>query len=349
MDQLELQEDVQRFFSRFVERVVQAYYNPEMYRTTELGETSLREYLLYESESLKIATGPYPEVNLLDMLVFIKLNKVVIRDYWIPKHYGKAGNQLWKAFQVSEDDIEAIAKKLMTDEQLKQVDELARQWFKKNPGQFRVEKIRIGDFSGIASKVNNGAGNFLETLSISNLLVGTKSTVKAVDQMVLVANRGIFLAQHLPGLIRLQARLGTNEIMDDVSIRMSKSQDLWSKINETQPVVNDFTGLVAQLNELVLNTKQLAGKLPKAASGGANWSDDLKEAHGIVNTLNSMLTQINNHQPQRAQMLQALKEEFRASVWFLALVVVLIGLCVSIFWWGGAYIVKKRLKLKEDI
>ncbi|WP_408097129.1 hypothetical protein ACJVC5_19020 [Peredibacter sp. HCB2-198] len=345
MDQLELQEDVQRFFSRFVERVVQVYYDPAMYRTTKLGELSLREYLLYESEALKIATGPYPEVNLLDMIVFIKLNKVVVRDYWTPKYYGKAGNKLWKAFKTSEDDIESIAKKIMDEKQLKQVDQLVRQWFKDNPGQFRVEKIRIGDFSSVASKVSQGQGGIFETLSISNLLVGTKDTVKAVDQMVLVANRGIFLAQHLPGLIRLQARLGSNEVMDDVSMRMAKSQGMWNKLNETKPIVNDLSGLVAQLNELVQNSKELSHSVNKAVPQGVNWSDDLKEIHGTVNTLNSMLMQINSNGLRRTEVLREIKQEFRSSVWFLAMVIVLIALCVSVFWWGGAYLVKKREKL----
>lgn len=346
MDQLELQEDVQRFYSRFVERVVQAYYDQGMRNDVKQGENSLREYLLYESEALKIATGPYPEVNILDMLVFIKLNKVVVRDFWIPKVYGRAGNKLWKAFQVSEKDIETVAKKIMKDKDLEKIDNLVKQWFKDNPGQFRVEKIRLGDFSNIASASSQGPGGFLDSLSISNLLVGTKGAVKAADQMVLVANRGIFLAQHLPGILRLQTRLGTNEVMDDVSMRMAKSQGMWDQLNETQPIISDFAGLIQQMNQLVQNSKELAKSLPKGPSGqGINWTENLKELNSMVNTLNSMLTQINTNQPQRAQMMQEIKEEFRASVWFLAIVIVLIGLCISIFWWGGAYLVKKREKL----
>lgn len=348
MDQLELQEDIQRFFSRFTERVVQVYYDPGMSRTIKQGENSLREYLLYESEALKIATGPFPELNLLDMLVFIKLNKVVVRDYWIPKVYGKPGNKLWKAFKNSEEDIEGVAKKLLTDKELQQIDQLVRQWFKNNPGQFRVEKIRFGDFSAFASEIarNERGGWFggFSISSISNMLVDTKSAVKAADQMVLVANRAIFLAQHLPGLIRLQARLGTNEVIDDVNLRMAKSKNVIGELHETRPLVHDLSGLMSQMNELVQNSEKLTASMRKTVPGGINWSDDIKELHGMVNTLNTMLTQVNNSAPESERVLIAIKNEFRSSVWFVALVLILVCLCFSIFWWSGAYIVKKRGK-----
>lgn len=345
MDQLELQEDLQRFFGRFTERVVQVYYDPGMRRTVKQGENSLREYLLYESEALKIATGPFPELNLIDMLVFIKLNKVVVRDYWIPKFYGKPGNKLWKAFKTSEEDIEEVAKKLLTDKEIQQIDQLVRQWFKNNPGQFRVEKIRFGDFSSLASEIaRSQRGGWFSGFSVSNILVDTKSAVQAVDQMVLVANRAIFLAQHLPGLIRLQARLGTNEVIDDVNLRMAKSKHVMGELGEAKPLVNDISGLIFQMNELVQNSEKLSASMRKTVPGGINWSDDIKELHGTVNTLNSMLTQVNSSTPESARVLTAIKNEFRSSVWFIALVMILVCLCFSIFWWGGAYIVKKRGK-----
>lgn len=351
MDQLELQEDIQRFHSRFTERVVQAFIDPHFNTSPQIREISLNEYLLYESESLKIATGPYPELNLLDMLVFIKLNKVVVRDYWIPKKYGKKGQRVWMAFKKSEDDIEGIAKKLLSDKELKQIDRLVIEWFKKNPGQYRVEKIRVGDFSNIASEVSKsreGSWWNLSSFSVSHLLVDTKGAVKAVDQIVLVSNRAIFLVQHLPSLVRLQARIGAFEIMDDVSYKMAKSEGVWNKLNETKPLMNDASGLLFQMNELIMNAKGLSSSMQKTVPKGINWSDDLKEIHDTVDTLNSMLTEVNTTIPARRAFLQDVKNEIHSSIWFIALVIVLIALCISVFWWGGAYLVKRRLQKTED-
>ena len=351
MDQLELQEDIQRFFSRFTERVVQSFIDPAFNSTTQIREASMQEYLLYEQEALKITTGPYPELNLLDMLVFIKLNKVIVRDYWIPKRYGKKGQKVWAAFKKSEEDIENIARKLLTKEELKQIDTMVVQWFKQNPGQYRVEKIRIGDFSGVASEINKnrqgGWGGIFSNFSVSNLLVDTKGAVKAVDQMVLVANRAMFLIQHMPSLMRLQARLGTYEIIDDVSFKLSKSEKFMHSLQETKPLMVEAASLLHQMNELMLNAKGLSHSMNKTVPKGINFSDDIKEVHDTVSTMNSMLTEVNANRPVRRAMLDELKQELHDSVWFLAMVIILIALCISIFWWGGAYLVRRRLQKTE--
>jgi hypothetical protein len=47
---------------------------------------------------LEIATGPFPEINALDMLVFATLAKGALERHWIPTRFGEEGVPLVEAF-----------------------------------------------------------------------------------------------------------------------------------------------------------------------------------------------------------------------------------------------------------
>jgi len=59
---------------------------------------ALRRLLLYGSSTLDIASGPRPEVNVVDMLVFVSLSRQTLENYWIPKVFGDDGLPLTAAF-----------------------------------------------------------------------------------------------------------------------------------------------------------------------------------------------------------------------------------------------------------
>lgn len=219
MSQLQLQEQMQRFYTRFTERLVESLSaNLSIAQNIKLSEISYKQYLLYDQEALKIVTGPYPEINMLDMLVFIKLSKTAVKDYWIPNFYHQHGAGLLNAFNDSEKDMEKVAEQLISKEEISQIDQLIAEWKKDHPRERRVEKIRFDEFSKFiaTSKVS---GKLQSGFSFSKMIVDTQSAVSAVDEMVLVANRGMFLVQQMPFLIRLHTRIMAMEMVDDISLR----------------------------------------------------------------------------------------------------------------------------------
>lgn len=342
IDQLELQENLQRFYTRFTERTLESLLsNPRLQTNSEMGLAAMKEYLLYDSEALKISTGPYPEVNLLDMLTFIKLNKLVIKHWWIPKVWGKDGAPLLKSFRESEKDIDQIALKIMSKDEIRQVNKLIIQWRRKNPKQFRVEKIRLGDFAEVASlsgQQRQEEGGF----SLSNLLVNTKSAVKAVDQMVLVANRAIFLAQYLPTLVRLQTRIGTQEIIDDVMLRISRTKTNLKGVKEVKPIMASMSSLTKDLNSLTDEVSGLLKTYKSEFPDGINATENLKEIHRIVDTSNSLVKELKAVRADE-NVLSRIKKDFRDTLIFIGLLFIAVGAIISLFWWTGAYIVKRSL------
>src|SRR5437870_693892 len=75
LNQAELQEEVQRFSADLSARLSDASQPLLESGSAELREATVRRLLLYQSSALDIATGPRPEVNLLDMAVFVGLSR----------------------------------------------------------------------------------------------------------------------------------------------------------------------------------------------------------------------------------------------------------------------------------
>ena len=83
----ELQESLQRFTTQFADRITQAMDELERASPPGVRDEALRKNLLYVSSALEISTGPDPEVNLLDMFVFVRLCRTALERHWIPRFY----------------------------------------------------------------------------------------------------------------------------------------------------------------------------------------------------------------------------------------------------------------------
>ena len=333
VNELQLQEDIQRFYTRFTERIIETTVREELL-FHEHKQDTLRQYLLYDSEALKITTAPFPVVNLLDMLVFVKLSRIVIEDYWIPKVYERSGKNLLGAFKESEKDIERIASKVMTPDQLARLNRFIINWRLEHPDQVRVEKVRMSDFA----KFVRGK----EKTEKSFMLVDTQSAVQAVDQMVLVANRGIFLAQQLPLIARLHTRLGTQEILSDTISTLQSAPKIINEINSTNGLVENLKELIHGMDVLTKDTQSLLTIVSKQFEGKIDINYLFYQINSMLDKTSIIIKQINKQQPLDQKILHQLKGELQNLVWFLAFVTLLVFACISTIWWTGSYISKKH-------
>jgi hypothetical protein len=210
MQDTELQQLVQRQVSQFCDRVAQALAPLEESPQREVSDTALSEALLYVSSAIDIATGPCPEVNLLDLFVFLRLCRDTLERHWIPKVYGEQGADVAAAFSKAEDDLWKAAASLFNESRKRELEELVAGWQAENPEQFRVEGVRLDDFLRQGSRDRQARG----------ILSGVKAAIKSADQARLLAERGIFLVNRLPFLWRLQARVTAREIVSDLASRL---------------------------------------------------------------------------------------------------------------------------------
>ncbi len=217
---VELQQELERFTTRFTDRITQATARLDRADRTAVGDEALRKNLLYASSAIEIATGPDPEVNLLDMIVFIRLCRAALEKHWLPNLHGAQGADLAEAFAKAERELSEVAGRALSPEQRGQVAALVDSWLADNPEQFRVEGVRLADFSAAA-----GSAAAERTSQVKGLLSSVKLAAHTANQAMLLSERALFLAHRLPFLWRLQARLAAREILGDALDRLLQGPD----------------------------------------------------------------------------------------------------------------------------
>lgn len=210
MDEHELIQELQRFTTRFIERIAQAIDVLERSPSQRVRDEALRKTLGYTSSAIEIATGAHPEIDLLDMVVFVRLCRTVLDNHWIPTLYGEDGRELSEAFARSEAEISDIAERALGPLRSEHVASLVEAWLADNPGQVRVEGIRLADFASGAARA--AADRMLEAKGI---LSSARTATEAANQAKLLAERALFLLHRMPSVWRLQGRMAAREILGD--------------------------------------------------------------------------------------------------------------------------------------
>jgi hypothetical protein len=244
INQIQIQETLQRFVGVFLDRTLQAA-EPLMSETAPLKmrTRAMHQVLLYATSSIDIATGRFPETNLLDMLAFVDLTRGALTDYWIPEVYGEKGRPLEAAFEHSGRDLDRLAGGILTRAQLSEVHRLVQEWRRENPGQHRVEQIRPFLFAAKAGELATERER-----EAFFLLDSVRKVTQSTDQAVLLAERAMFLSQRMPFLIRFHARLSVQELIRD-GVATLQSADFVQQANGLRPLVQDASTLAARVDQ----------------------------------------------------------------------------------------------------
>jgi hypothetical protein len=217
VEEVELQQELQRFVSQFSARIVQATDDLQSCAHGGVRNEALKQSLVYIASAMEVATGPSPSVSLLDMVVLIRLSRTALEKHWIPTLYQGEGAALAEAFARSEEELTALVDRLLIDAQRAQLFGVIDSWLAENPALVRVESIRLSDFSQVA-----GGAAVERARRASGLLSSVKTATRTANQALLVAERGFYLVHRLPFLWRLQARVGAREVLDDAIARLAR-------------------------------------------------------------------------------------------------------------------------------
>lgn len=234
--QQELQQDVQRFSSDFTSRVIQALAPLEESSNAEIATAATRQLLVYVSAALDIATEPTPELALLDMIVFVTLARETAEKHWVPNVFGDDGQELVRMLAQSEVAIWELASKVLTGDQRAQLAHLINMWRASHPDQVHVEGVRLQEFSFVAGRISEA-----QLQRTQGLLASMRSVTESADQAVLLGNRSIFLANRMPFLLRLQAKVGSREILADAAVQLESAEGILAQAEELRPVVQDLS------------------------------------------------------------------------------------------------------------
>jgi len=208
------------------------------------------------SAAIEIAANSNSGVALMDMLVFVTLNRIVWEEYWQPKVFGEPGKMVGKVLRKQEADIWSISAKILTSKQQREFRELIREWRKSHPEIVRVNFIRFSDFGELGRKPT-----LAKVKAPGGLLAPVKEAAQAADEIRATADRAIYLFNRMQLLIGTQMELLFLEIANKPEVtqllydttRFRETAEKFARIIEQLPdkVTKEREAAVQQVGELI--------------------------------------------------------------------------------------------------
>jgi len=303
-DPVELQSELLRFSDNSIEALTIAA--GKMQREDNQASrrrTLLMHRIITTNDILAIATGANTYANLLDMVIFASLNQMNVEDYWMPKFYGESAKPYLLASQEVEKEIWRIAGTTLEKEQISELRAAIKTWHEKHPNARSPRDLGSMGFSSEIAQMNRGPQQGL-TSSVFNLLVidplaGLDPATRELANTRLFAERGLFLARHMPTLIRWETELlviQTAEMpqMEKLlanTTQLSESADRFSQTAERLPglISVERQQVVQALNAQLPGLTSLATQTEKALNAGKQMSNastaTLKSFQDVVRQL----------------------------------------------------------------
>ena len=350
----ELQQDVERFSTRFMENVAEAAAPLTLIDDPGVRQLALRQVLVYSSSAVEIASGMTPETSLLDMMVFVSLSHRLLETHWVPVVFGDRGRPLEAAFAGAEHDIWTSSDKVLRTEQKEKLRTLVDDYLRENPDQIRVEAVRFGDFSFIAGRLSERRAK-----EASGLFGDVKAATMAADEALLLGERGLFVAHRMPFLIRLQARLGMSEVTTDSLRRFNDLPDVKGAMPQVQVLTQQFSTLIKDSRQMYAEAQTMLGALAQVLDRMPPQPEIQKtldaatqftgQTLAVLDRVRAVIPADPTKTADTASALMARGDQAASAMmarvdhyimrWAAYLVV--IGAAWSVFFWGGYYAVKR--------
>jgi hypothetical protein len=200
------------------------------YEVLELMTFTLHQAFLIAAES-------DPDVALLDMISMVTLGRIFFEEEG-PSRYGKLIVPVLDGYRKAEADIRKVAAKILTPNQMLNLMKIINRWRKENP---QIKSFPLVRFSNFAA--DRRESTLAREEEPEGLFESVESASETVEEMRLLAERGMYLATRIPLLSGLFGDLWLTRIMGNP---------------ELQKALSD----VSQLSEGTAGLAEIAEKLP---------------------------------------------------------------------------------------
>ncbi|MDD1631604.1 MAG: hypothetical protein LUP91_05270 [Methylococcaceae bacterium] len=250
-------------------------------------QSILMRRIAITNDILAVATGANTYANLLDMAILASLNRMNVQDYWMPKFFGESAKPYLLASQQVEKGIWRIAEATLKKEQISELRAAINTWHEQHPNVRAPSDLGSLGFASEVAQMSRRPQPGI-TSSVFNLLAidplaGLDPATRELANTRLFAERGLFLARHMPNLIRWETELlviQTAEMpqMEKLlanTTQLSESADRFSQTAERLPglVSAEREQIVQALNAQLPGLTSLAAQTEKALDAGKLMSD----------------------------------------------------------------------------
>ena len=236
---IELRVRLQRFADGFSEALAQ----PLDEILADEPDIAKRKIILeakyaFSSNALFIASGPYPAVSLLDMVVFVNLLHVTIEREG-HEIAGDAIEPLARAARRYQKQVWELSAVTLTPAQQAELRTMIDSWVAANPDRGYAEAVRFGDF---ASELDG-----TQRKKAKGLLSQIRSATATADDALQLAERLTYFFQRVPAIWRLHGQLGYFEIMSQPEMRLllEDSSSIAASVDRLSISVSEVSSLIA--------------------------------------------------------------------------------------------------------
>ena len=299
---LQTQLAVMRFADEYTARV-NAQVGVFQQATSDPGERLESQAWLVSqaTAAFTIASGPNPELNAIDMLVFTTLSRMVIEDRWVGEIYGQRAQGLLAEHRALETRIWDYARVLLTEAQTSELRSSIEAWHRQNPLGRAVPFIHLEDFAFATSETRPGTNSSSSIFSFLGIdpLSNLDPAVRELAQSRQLAERAVYYGQRAPMLVSMEAqRLAFELAVAPESVRLIDSvARIGNAAQTTSVLAADLPNLLAAeraatidqltgiLDERQGQLKALVAELRTALEAGGVTSDSVRETIAALDAL----------------------------------------------------------------
>jgi hypothetical protein len=299
---LQIQLAVMRFADEYVARLNTQIAAYQRVNTDPRERLEAQTWLVSQATAaFTIASGPNPELNAIDMLVFTTLSRMVIEDRWVGGVYGPRAESLLAEHQALEQRIWIYSRALLTEAQTDELRSSIEAWHRQNPLGRAVPFIHLEDFAFATSETRPGTTSSSSIFSFLGIdpLSNLDPAVRELAQSRQLAERAVYYGQRAPMLVSMEAqRLAfemavapeSQSLLDSVG-RIGTAAQTTSVLAadlprllaaEREATIDQLTGI---LDERQGQLQALVAELRTALEAGGVTSDSVRETIAALDAL----------------------------------------------------------------
>jgi len=212
--------------------------------TPEARRDEMSTRLALSSSIVAIAMQPDPVDALADLLTFTTLTADAQRVAALGKAADGPEARLLRALEQNDADAWHVAERWVNEPTRIAFRELILSWSGSRESAAQVAFVRLADLKrGGSTSIESDSGLF-DSLHAAN---------QQVDQIRLLTERSLFLAQRMPFLVRLQAEVYTGN-----ALATREAQQTQAQLEQMSSIMETVSGLLGGLAQQVSTERQAA-------------------------------------------------------------------------------------------
>jgi len=193
MTEMELQLNIMGFADRFATIMTVAVEDfNDLSPSLESRRLVYSDAAYATAAAFTTAAAPDPDTAVLDMVVMVTLGRMIYQDD-LQKKFGDKLEPIITAYRILENDIWQIVSKVLNKQQQNRLRATIKKWRERHPDLLAFSHVRFSDFERDKRKAIQ-----TKTKKKSGLFASVEDATRQVEEVRLMAERGMFMASRLP-------------------------------------------------------------------------------------------------------------------------------------------------------